>query len=850
MFSGIREAVDEYNDLPDSRLHVELDPRPYADEEAGLQVLLEALSPTLAEPSIDTPKIPKLHVLMGPSDSGVFLNSEKFAKDLDREKVVVFSPVVTADVGNKKAGWLFRANVSVNERARKMYDQLNAEGYNNFAVVYSAGGFGDKAEAAFRTLLSPEEEALYLALRYSEPQGLRNAAVKLEAERPSAVGLFGPPEHVKLLHNRIRAVSHGWVPYNPLIFAITDASTICLPDVRFVSVAVPNPDNCAKREATDTLSENATTSDEDDAPVQAALQDNANLELVDEFTGLGYDAARHMLRIAESIPGQPGTDSWGTNFQVRLAASLRDPAEVLPRTNMRFSSMVNISEPEIYRLLKPDAGEAKGSAAAPVFQPVTLGELSVEQKLRNLVDIRQRRFGLMPIFNLILVVTIVSLLTFFDVRKSYTGSLLLFLWRWTFLKLVFFNVLVAVAVLFALAELGDVRWDNTYVALSVAFGYTMMLKTSIFETSAGQAFGLSQVYEKVLQNINRRLMVLRYELEGKRVYFLSYTNSRSGLREVLERVYREGEDTDKVTKKLESLDREVAAVPSEIEKRRVYAQRLLHLMNWGQIERARLVPNGMKEYELFDPAILLREAASYSTHQRPENREIIKQLVSDRMDHLAQESPDDYVEIRDKLESRIAKATTERGRNYLRLDWLLVQQVMSLEDLQDRKFVPPDFNPLSLWASLRVLNARKLSPLSRKIDKMLQPASAHSEGEEESAEERRETRRVPVSGTATLICGSESDPEADPLAADLVDLGRGGVGMIVKDGKTFARTHPAYLYHVVIEEEPLALKCNADCRDHHESNGGVRVNLQWLNQDSDAEGKIVEFLQARTGNSG
>ncbi len=778
MVNGINEAIDEYRSSGDAARNIEPLMYAYPYEEAGQRIILDAI------------RSDEVDVILGPTDSGVFLDLQEIDDLLDERKVVILSPLVTADVGNVRGGWLFRTNVKVDVRARKIYDDLARRGFKSIAVVYEATGFGDQAELAFRGLLSPDRENAYLSLRYRDPGEIRDAARKILERRPGAVGLFGSREHMRTLRSELQEVAHGWVPYDPLVFTIVDARTLCLEGVHFVSLSGQRKVDCVA----------------------------SPREVQDELTDLGYDATKHMLRVASEVDGDPQTLEWRSQFRERLVASLEKPGKPLPRTNMVFSGMENRARPAI-RVIRNGSVDTVSTGGG---------------WLGSRIDVRRRRFGLTPIINLGLVIGIVTMLSFLDVRTTHTGRWWRFVWRWTFLRFVLFNVVVASAVLFALAEFGDARWDNTFIALSVAFGYTMLLKATIFETRTGQAFGLAHYYDKVVKNINRRLMVLRYELEGPRIYYISYANSRSWLKHVLERVYSESEEPEKAKKLIETVDAEADAAEEEIEKRRVYAQVLLDLLKWRQIVRSRLVPPGMREYELFDPATLLREAAEYSTNHCPENKGAITTYVERHLRRLETRSKKkDYKAAKDQLDDRIAKATSERGRVYFRLEWLIVQEVISIDQIWWLGFVEKDYSPLTSWGRVRTWLAKKLGRERRVIVF------------DDPTRERRKTRRVSAEGNVSLTLRDGNGAAPQEWTGQLREVSSGGARVFVKKNGPKETEIPGSLVHLEIVDGPLeGLDSEADCRSFEIVDDGLCLHLQWVDPSETTGQKIVEYMRS------
>ncbi len=821
MLKGVRKSINAYNGAREEERPWLVEPveLQYGEEKAGLQMLLEVIHKQTpldklnsSVPDSDS-KVPDVDVILGPSDSGLYLHLMEFRKDLEAAKIVILSPVVTAAEGNKADEWLFRTNVQVKRRAQKIFDHLVSRGFNTITVAYESTSFGDRAEHAFSELAS---QTNYNALRFRSGQ-LRGVAATIVEERPSAVGLLGQAEHIRQLQLAIKALTSGVVPYDPLVFTITDASTLCLEKVRFVTLYKG-------------LDGSSFSNQKCGMPPGS---------MTDEFTGLGYDTAEHLFRIADKVgTDRHGTSDWRIHFRYKLAASLETPARrPTKRTGMAFLGRENTAEPAI----RWYDGKVKDQDVFAAVSPRQPGLSSWWVWLKDRIDVRKRRFGILPLFNIALVIAIVGMLTFSDVRKSFTGNSLRYLWRWTFLRLVFFNVFVAITVLFVMAEWGNVRWDNTWVALSIAFGYTMLLKTTIFETASGQAFGLAQFYEKVLKDINRRLMVMRYDLESPRVYFLSYSNTLNWLHDMLERVYRESEDPVRAEQLISDIDKEVEKIEGEIEKRRVYARHLLDLMSWRQLVRARLVPSNMKEYELYDPTTLLREAAHYSSQVRPENGHKISAMVTARFvqlgaqkaDNLGEQKSDKTEAIKAALNERIAKSTTERGRTYARLDWLVTQQVIDLDHLRQRGFVDPAFDPLPLRSRLISRVARFINPNRGTTTNLVDDPTG----------ERRATRRISICGKASLTWRPKADADPEACTVDLFDVSTGGIGLLLNNNQPIDNILNSAMWQVDISDKKLLVKAQVDHRGHTDLGEQTRVNLEWVNPNLDTVGKVTEYVR-------
>jgi hypothetical protein len=332
------------------------------------------------------------------------------------------------------------------------------------------------------------------------------------------------------------------------------------------------------------------------------------------------------------------------------------------------------------------------------------------------------------------------------------------------------------------------------------------------------------------------LMVLRFELEGPRVYFLSYTNSRTWLRQVLWRVYKESEDSKRALELIKKADDDAEEAETEIGKRRIYAQTLLDLMNWRQIVHSRLVPVHMKQYQIFDPAIVMREAAEYSCSHRKENKKHVRVLVQGYLKQMGSRSKKDHDAMKKRLEQSIAKSTSEQGRMYQRLDWLVVNQVVSIDQLWQMDFVGRDYRPpLSQWARIRTWLA-----------KLLGENDVYEVGSSDPMRERRRLRRVPSTGVALLSAKDDKSKKAKQWSADLQECSSGGFHALIAAGEA---APPAQHESFVVEftDGSLAgLTTDADIRGTATADDSLRLCMEWVAlSDADSQ-QINSYIDSTT----
>ena len=99
-------------------------------------------------------------IILGPSDSGVFVRSVELLKWSGERRVPIISPIVTAALGsegnaaikavNSHTAWFFSTNVNARHRTTVMVNLLNRRSIQAVSVLYSDSEFSRQIEAAVR----------------------------------------------------------------------------------------------------------------------------------------------------------------------------------------------------------------------------------------------------------------------------------------------------------------------------------------------------------------------------------------------------------------------------------------------------------------------------------------------------------------------------------------------------------------------------------------------------------------------------------------------------------------------------------------------------------------------------
>lgn len=654
ILNGINSALSSYEE-DGGRFNVELIEYPYLDETAGIDSIFK-----IFENSDEK----DVHLILGPTDSGVFVNLEKRTEYAEKASVPLVSSLVTSQEGNKAEDWRFRTNVDVEARSRAISDHLNHAGYQAVGVLYRNNEFGERAEQSFKSQFSQAEED-YLALPYQNEAQLRDQVRKIIERRPGAVGVFGRRHEVKFVKAQIAALNNGWFDYQPLIFSINDTRTLKLAETYFVSMVEPN--------------------------IQG---DEASAEIWDEVRGLAHDTTLLVLSVANQIKSNPARGEWAAAFKKRLFSRMLGPPQPNPKfkTHMEFSDGKNMATPKVLTI------NVQNKEAVPV------AGRGIKQmwKLGDWIEIRQRRYGLAIWFNIGLVIVIAFWLTMADIHRRQTFRTPRIYMCRSVLALLLFNIICATATLVVVAETGVIRWDNVLAALGVAVGYRAMLTTTIFETAQGRALGFGRLYERTLNSINQRIMLTLYEKQSAAINYVTHTNSVPNMRDLLVNIYSFAQDGADSRTLINELDAEIARASGPLKQQEVCARRLLQTMTWKQLQENRIIPEYIRQNEIIDPNTLLRDSVQYVMRHDDELKDKVKSCVNEALDRLMQDSQKNHDQAKSDLQAHLDKSQTERGRVYCRLRWLFTQWGFSLRRIKQKGLLPDDYgmnrHSLSRWS--------------------------------------------------------------------------------------------------------------------------------------------------------
>ncbi len=591
---GVRAAAQ-------GRSEVSIGSFAYANEQQGIERLTEVVA------AADGAQV---DVVVGPTESGIFIAAHKQRAELEAHHVVVISPLVTAEIPHQEGGWLFRTNVNASRRSQAIYDLLNKYMVRSMALLYADTQFGRLAEAAFRRELTPVQRDNYAPLSFkSPPVDVRQQLRQVLNNRPEAVGIVSEREDLATVYDTLVQMNSWGSRYRPILFTIIDArDTPGLPeDFYFVTVT---PD----------------------------------LEGFDDVRALAFDTTRLVLDVWSELPDDLTGDGRRQRFRDDLEATMRSYTAVDSLTGLVLSGYENLTNPRVFRKAK------NGYEQVDDLQQV----VGLPQKLWMKCNLVVRRFGWLPVFNVLLVSLIVGMTTFADIKSWYSGnpdlvSLVQLFRNWPFAVLLLLNWITAMALYVYMAEAGNVRYDSVVAAIAIAVTPLAILRAKLFETKTGRAVGLGKLYDQLLQWINERMMLKKHREVSKQINLLAYHNTVDGMRSYLRELYQESSSVDHRVRLENELEERLSKVKTYAEKRKVLARMLFRTVPWNDLREHNMAPCAADEMHLLhDPEILIRKAARHAVQAEggadkieDKIREALKGFSEERRAKLEAASQDD-----------------------------------------------------------------------------------------------------------------------------------------------------------------------------------------------------------------
>lgn len=432
---------------------------------------------------VDLIKGGSVQVVLGPSDTGVFLGGLDRKQEWEGKLVPVVSSLVTASGGNEADGWFFRTNVEDQRRLWKIIDGLRPLWVTSLALLYADSGFGRSAEDMLRKDLENSMIHTYEAVPFGADLLTKRAAIKQVLNlRPEVVGIVGTIEDVIDLRRQALGLSEA-VPYDPILFTIIDASRLYdkVDNLIFVSVT----DRVLGPEATP----------------------SPQWEEKYEVATLAYDTAWLVLDLLGDTNRRAFQPTTFRDDLVNLLS--RSSAKEGPLSGMKFKDMRNQAE---LKMLEIRQGQISAFS----------NDLSIWGSLVFKFKMLGRRFGPWGYVSLLTVAMGAFFITSLDVKKWFEGKYFHLLLRPQMWVLGVVNMSLAVGIFVALAERGIVAYDNFSWALGVGVGPSILLRTTFFQSPTGEALGAAKWYDEFMRWINRRLMSAKHRTRTSFVNVIAY----------------------------------------------------------------------------------------------------------------------------------------------------------------------------------------------------------------------------------------------------------------------------------------------------------------------------------------
>jgi ABC-type branched-subunit amino acid transport system substrate-binding protein len=600
---GIKAAVADYSNKKLVGEPVEVS---YDNETEGLTELVSLLNKK------------EVDILLGPTESGLFLRALEKRKELEKFEIPVISSQVAAKIPHQKGGWFFRTNINVERRAQVIYDFLNKYWVRSIAVLYQDDAFGRRAEEAFRKELNESQKSLYLPLEYDSTDTARNHIREILKQRPEAVGIFGKRKDFALILRLLKNLNSDLSPYLPRTFSVIDTRAIkdSLQDdesVYFVSVT-------------------------------------GNDKGFDDVKALAYDTTlliMHELEtLAESEDFEYTNPTWRRTFRNRFESILSGAVELeqnikdQSKTRLSFKDYENEAAPKVFRL----------SLTGGVTEAVKTGEtFSLPEIVEDKIHFIFKRFGFWPVFNFFLIIFIVVFMSIKDLKRWYLGKTLRLFGSIYFWFLVLGNTAIALAAYFYLGETGGIRYDSILAAVALALGPSAILRVTLFETAAGKSIGLAKYYDNFLQWVYEKLTIKNYFRRQAYINVIAYHNSVYGMRCLIKEVYQNSPNKEQYVRMQTRVEEVLRDVYTWLDRRKALARLLLLKLGWGKLIKLNFVHHKFKDC---DPE---------TSVNNPEDPEEITLEVA----RLCATKPLQRILIDEKIEKGLKQLTPERQKELL-----------------------------------------------------------------------------------------------------------------------------------------------------------------------------------------
>lgn len=707
-------------------------------------------------------------VIIGPTDSSLYADLVEFLK-FEKYRIPIISPAVTVELGNDPNSWFFRTNVNAIDRARTMSDYLLSKNVENFALLYTDNTFGEISEAAFRQNLGYIPDTKMNSFRFSSLNDAWPLIQQINTLRPEAIGIIGSRQEVEKMSSKFKGPHNEWNSFDPYIFTIVDTRGLESDGIHFLSVGTHD-----KLEPSE-----------------------ASGELLD----LSIDTTSLILMIADDMLSRgnlPASPAWPIEFRKRLVGAMSGSISKFPsRTGMEFVNLQNIAKPKVMT--------TKGDEVIVETPSLDSGWLKAG---KNWLEIRKRRFGIAPIVNITLISLIVLMLTVFDLKKSHrVGNRDLL--RFSFVTLVLLNVSLAIFLFIYTAEIGVLEWDSVFGALLLAFGYSGLLKTTIFETATGQSIGLRRYYENLVTWIYDNIRKQQFEKVGPIINYIAYANTRAYLLSTIQESYGFAGDAERIQSLQDNLQAELDKHQTILGARKVLAREVFNELSWAKLQERRIVPRNAEPEDIFDPEPVVDVSVKYCFRNNPNCLSDLENLVFEKL-----ENPE-YEGLKDEFMQDLNSSNTPRAKITSCIRWSILLLGYDLQLMIRNGLLPADFkltDKTNLFSSNSKQQLKKL--------------------------ERRTTTRINNQDTQVQLAFNDKI-----VQGQIIDISEGGVCVLLDQNiqslpTTLHLTTNANDASVELENVQAELISRRQCDDDK-----TLIGLCWEKLSSHSRGNINGYLR-------
>jgi hypothetical protein len=642
-WKGIKEAVSKHEFYK----YVDLQSYHYADKNDGFELLQRLILDEKAD------------IILGPTESDIFVRAVDLEEELSDKKVPVISGLVTVRIGNRKDGWFFRINVDVTRRVQIIYDFLNKHWISTMGVLYADTEFGRRAERAFKNeLKAGNQEEGYMSLLYDNPPNPRKQLRSIIKNRPEAVGIFCEREEIQQIWKQLQAMNKSGTPYNPLLFTILDVRRIShqIDDIYFVTL---------------------TGSSE--------IPDTDNFIIEDEVKCLGYDLGVLVFKVLEDMNRdnqlftQPFNEDKRLEFRKQLCTLLNRSTRLdETKTKMIFTNFENTTIPRIFHLKDQK------------FKPIDIVEhIGWIEKFVHKVDLLFGIYGYWIYISLFIIFIVAFSISRMELKRLFPHKHVKIYKTKAFYYYVIGHFLIVLLLYIVLSESGSIKYNDIFMVFIISLTPSAFLRTTFFETRYGHTIGLEGFYKNLMSKVENRIMSERYKSLEAITNVIAYSNSENSIRESLYRIYNNHPSPTQRSKLIQKMEEDMAKTIDYLERRRVGARLLLRQLDKNQLKAEGFVPQTWDYEHPFDPRLIIRKAARHWAHSVEKTKKIDK-LLKEQLKNLKKRNEKRYEELIGFMKKELKEILSKEAVIVVKLRILLVMVGFNIKWFIDEGLLDPN----------------------------------------------------------------------------------------------------------------------------------------------------------------